>query len=36
VPMHCTGWNAIHRLSDAFPSAFVLSSVGSTYTLSAV
>ncbi|HTZ39767.1 MAG TPA: MBL fold metallo-hydrolase [Syntrophales bacterium] len=34
VPMHCTGWNAIRRLSDAFPSAFVLSSVGSTYTLS--
>lgn len=35
VPMHCTGWNAIRRLSDAFPTAFVLSSVGSTYTLSA-
>jgi 7,8-dihydropterin-6-yl-methyl-4-(beta-D-ribofuranosyl)aminobenzene 5'-phosphate synthase len=34
VPMHCTGWNAIQRLSDAFPHAFVLSSVGSTYTLS--
>lgn len=33
VPMHCTGWNAIQRLSDAFPTAFVLSSVGSTYTL---
>jgi 7,8-dihydropterin-6-yl-methyl-4-(beta-D-ribofuranosyl)aminobenzene 5'-phosphate synthase len=33
VPMHCTGWSAIHRLSDAFPKAFVLGSVGSTYTL---
>ncbi|OPY11184.1 MAG: ribonuclease Z [Syntrophaceae bacterium PtaB.Bin038] len=34
VPMHCTGWNAIRRFSDAFPSTFVLNSVGSTYTLS--
>jgi len=33
VPMHCTGWNAIRRFPDAFPSSFVLSSVGSTYTL---
>lgn len=33
VPMHCTGWNAIRRFSDAFPSSFVLSSVWSTYTL---
>ena len=34
VPMHCTGWKAIQHFSQAFPSAFVLSSVGSTYTLS--
>ena len=35
VPMHCTGWNAIHRFSDAFPDAFVLNSVGTTITISA-
>ena len=34
VPMHCTGWKAIQRFSLAFPSAFVLNSVGSTYTFS--
>lgn len=34
VPMHCTGWKAIHRFSDAFPSAFVLNSVGSTFSFS--
>jgi 7,8-dihydropterin-6-yl-methyl-4-(beta-D-ribofuranosyl)aminobenzene 5'-phosphate synthase len=34
VPMHCTGWNAIQRFHEAFPSAFVLNSVGSTFTLS--
>jgi len=34
VPMHCTGWKAIRRFSDAFPSAFVLNSVGSTFTFS--
>jgi 7,8-dihydropterin-6-yl-methyl-4-(beta-D-ribofuranosyl)aminobenzene 5'-phosphate synthase len=33
VPMHCTGWKAIKAFSEAFPSAFVLNSVGSTYTL---
>ncbi len=27
VPMHCTGWKAIKRISDKFPS-FILSSVG--------
>lgn len=36
VPMHCTGWKAIHRFSLAFPSSFVLNSVGSTYILSSV
>ena len=34
VPMHCTGWKAIQRLSQEFPSAFVLNSVGSKITLS--
>ncbi|MBN1102614.1 MAG: MBL fold metallo-hydrolase [Deltaproteobacteria bacterium] len=34
VPMHCTGWNAIHRFHEAFASAFVLNSVGSTFILS--
>jgi len=34
VPMHCTGWKAIQRFSDEFPSSFVLNSVGSRFTLS--
>lgn len=34
VPMHCTGWKAIQRVSEVFPDAFVLNSVGSTITLS--
>jgi 7,8-dihydropterin-6-yl-methyl-4-(beta-D-ribofuranosyl)aminobenzene 5'-phosphate synthase len=34
VPMHCTGWNAIRRYSDAFPASFVLNSVGSRFVLS--
>jgi len=34
VPMHCTGWKAIQRISQEFPDAFVLNSVGSTITLS--
>ncbi|MBU0988069.1 MAG: MBL fold metallo-hydrolase [Proteobacteria bacterium] len=33
MPMHCTGWKAIQRFSKEFPSAFVLSSVGSKLTL---
>lgn len=33
VPMHCTGWTAIHRFSDAFPDAFVLNSVGTNIVL---
>ncbi|MBW2104817.1 MAG: MBL fold metallo-hydrolase [Deltaproteobacteria bacterium] len=28
VPMHCTGWEAIKRFSEEFPSSFVLNSVG--------
>jgi 7,8-dihydropterin-6-yl-methyl-4-(beta-D-ribofuranosyl)aminobenzene 5'-phosphate synthase len=34
VPMHCTGWKAVHRFEETFPQAFVLNSVGSTITLS--
>jgi len=33
VPMHCTGWTAIQRMSQEFPDAFILNSVGSTITL---
>ncbi|MGE5841021.1 MAG: MBL fold metallo-hydrolase [Deltaproteobacteria bacterium] len=36
VPMHCTGWNAVHRLEETFPDAFVINSVGSKITLSSV
>ena len=34
VPMHCTGWQTIHRFSEEFPSSFILNSVGSKITLS--
>jgi 7,8-dihydropterin-6-yl-methyl-4-(beta-D-ribofuranosyl)aminobenzene 5'-phosphate synthase len=34
VPMHCTGWKAIQRFAQAFPDAFVLNSVGTTFSLS--
>ena len=34
VPMHCTGWKAIQRFAEAFPDAFALNSVGTTYALS--
>jgi len=34
APMHCTGWQTIHRISEAFPEAFVLNSVGSKIMLS--
>jgi 7,8-dihydropterin-6-yl-methyl-4-(beta-D-ribofuranosyl)aminobenzene 5'-phosphate synthase len=34
VPMHCTGWKAIQQFSDAFPTSFILNSVGSKYILS--
>lgn len=33
VPMHCTGWKAISRFSEEFPSEFILNSVGSKVTL---
>jgi 7,8-dihydropterin-6-yl-methyl-4-(beta-D-ribofuranosyl)aminobenzene 5'-phosphate synthase len=35
VPSHCTGWRAQHTLAAALPEAWVQSSVGTTYTLSA-
>ena len=35
VPMHCTGWKAIHRFEQAFPGVFILNSVGSKITLTA-
>ncbi len=31
VPMHCTGWKAIHRFAQDLPEKFILNSVGSTY-----
>lgn len=34
VPMHCTGWKAIQRFSEEFPSSFILNSVGSRFMLS--
>jgi 7,8-dihydropterin-6-yl-methyl-4-(beta-D-ribofuranosyl)aminobenzene 5'-phosphate synthase len=34
VPMHCTGRDAVNHFEKAFPDAFILNSVGSTYTLS--
>ena len=33
MPMHCTGWKAVHRIAEAFPAAFALSSVGTKVTL---
>ncbi len=33
MPMHCTGWEAVHRIAQAFPAAFALSSVGTKVTL---
>jgi 7,8-dihydropterin-6-yl-methyl-4-(beta-D-ribofuranosyl)aminobenzene 5'-phosphate synthase len=33
VPMHCTGWKGIHRISEAFADAFTLNSVGTKITL---
>jgi 7,8-dihydropterin-6-yl-methyl-4-(beta-D-ribofuranosyl)aminobenzene 5'-phosphate synthase len=35
APGHCTGWRAQHTLAAALPGAWVQSSVGTTYTLSA-
>jgi 7,8-dihydropterin-6-yl-methyl-4-(beta-D-ribofuranosyl)aminobenzene 5'-phosphate synthase len=33
VPMHCTGWEAINRISMVFADAFILNSVGTKITL---
>ena len=33
IPMHCTGWTAIKRFSEEFPSSFVLNSVGTRISL---
>ena len=35
APGHCTGWRAQHALAATLPAAWVQSSVGTTYTLSA-
>ena len=35
VPGHCTGWRAQHTLAATLPGAWVQTSVGTTYTLSA-
>lgn len=35
VPGHCTGWRAQHALAAALPAAWVQTSVGTAYTLSA-
>jgi 7,8-dihydropterin-6-yl-methyl-4-(beta-D-ribofuranosyl)aminobenzene 5'-phosphate synthase len=35
VPGHCTGWRAQHTLAAALPEAWVQTSVGTTYTLTA-
>jgi 7,8-dihydropterin-6-yl-methyl-4-(beta-D-ribofuranosyl)aminobenzene 5'-phosphate synthase len=32
IPMHCTGWEAIKRFSEEFPSSFALNSVGTRIT----
>jgi 7,8-dihydropterin-6-yl-methyl-4-(beta-D-ribofuranosyl)aminobenzene 5'-phosphate synthase len=34
IPMHCTGWSSMHAFAEAFPSSFLLNSVGSTYNFS--
>jgi len=33
VPMHCTGWEATHRLAEEFPEGFILNSVGTRIVL---
>lgn len=33
IPMHCTGWEAIKRFSEEFPSSFSLNSVGTKIVL---
>jgi 7,8-dihydropterin-6-yl-methyl-4-(beta-D-ribofuranosyl)aminobenzene 5'-phosphate synthase len=31
IPMHCTGWKAIHQFAKEMPGQFLLNSVGTTY-----
>ncbi|MDO9326589.1 MAG: MBL fold metallo-hydrolase [Methanoregula sp.] len=31
VPMHCTGWDAMHRFEREMPGKFILNTVGTTY-----
>ena len=33
IPMHCTGWQGTHYLSQTMPEAFILNSIGSYYYL---
>lgn len=33
IPMHCTGWGAIKRFSEEFPSSFILNSAGTKVAL---
>jgi len=33
VPMHCTGWEATHRLAEEFPDGFILNGVGTRIVL---
>jgi len=33
VPMHCTGWKAVHAIAAAMPGEFIQNSVGTTYVL---
>jgi 7,8-dihydropterin-6-yl-methyl-4-(beta-D-ribofuranosyl)aminobenzene 5'-phosphate synthase len=33
VPMHCTGWKAVHAIARAMPEAFIQNSVGTRYVL---
>ncbi len=36
VATHCTGWRAIHALANEFPDAFIPSSVGTRFDLTAI
>ena len=33
VPVHCTGWKAVHAFAAAMPEAFIQNSVGTRYVL---
>jgi 7,8-dihydropterin-6-yl-methyl-4-(beta-D-ribofuranosyl)aminobenzene 5'-phosphate synthase len=33
VPVHCTGWKAVHQLAACVPEAFVQAAVGATIEL---